>query len=357
MKRLGIVLAAIAALIVGVQPLAAAHAADKAPAITAKQRDQGKAEVPAAITAAKVNCTMTDAYFVQGGTDAKTKAKTSVYEVACQEGPGYILQAAGPDVKAYDCLSINAAASGKDALTCRLEGNADPKQGEGKLVTAAGQTCPTVTGARPMGATPSGDIYTEVACGEGVGYVVQQSPGKTPIASDCLQMLGSGNTECQLTPKDKILAGMTAIASKSGKNCTVSNVRVVGSDKASGSTYYELACGSGPGLHDEDQRCEGIPGSHSLRQGAGDRRRLPDDGRRRNGRGRHLHQAGAGRELPLRRVEVPLPGQGNQVEQRDRRTGPARTVRTAASACSRSAAASPKCSTACKAAPLARPAS
>ena len=249
MKRFGIVLAAVAALVIGAQPFTA-NAAEKAeaaklPPITAKQRDQGKAEAPAAIQAAKLNCTMADAYYVQGGVDPKTKVKTSVYEVACQEGPGFIIQQSGDMTQGFDCLAIGAAAKDKNSLTCRLEGNADPKQGVAKLVAATGQTCTAPTAARPMGGTSAGEVYTEVACSGDLGYVVMTAPGKAPIASECVAMLGGGNTACQLTPPERTLANMSALAAKSGMPCTVSNARVVGT--AAGSTSYEVACGSTPG--------------------------------------------------------------------------------------------------------------
>jgi hypothetical protein len=244
MKRFGIALAAIAALIIGAQPLAARAAEEaKLPPITAKQRDAGKAEAPAVIAAAKATCTMTDAYMVQTAVDPKTKAKTSIYEVACSEGPGYLLQSAGDTANAYDCLAVGATAT-KGTVICRLDANADPKQGVGKLVAAAGMQC-SPTAARWVGATPAGDTFFEAACSDGMGYVVQTSPGKAPIASECAAVLG-GSTECKLTTKEAVLANMSVLAAKSGTPCTVSNARVVGS--ATGSTYYEVACGATPGF-------------------------------------------------------------------------------------------------------------
>ena len=244
MKRFGIALAAIAALIIGAPPLAA-HAADaKAPPITAKQREQGKAEAPAAVQAAKLNCTMTDAYLVQSGVDAKTKAKASLYEVSCQEGMGFMIQSTPTTSTGYDCL-VMAANAGKDGVVCRLEANADPKQAVAKLAAQTGQPCATATAARPMGATAAGDVFYEVACSGDLGYVIQTSPGKKPVASECVAMLGTGNTECTLTPKEKTLANMSTLAAKSGKPCAVSNARVVGS--AGESTFYEVACGSAGG--------------------------------------------------------------------------------------------------------------
>ena len=244
MRRLGIVIAALAALAFGAQPIVASAAA--AAPIAQKARDQGKAEAPAAITAAKLDCTMTDAYLVLNGTDPKGK-KTSLYEVSCAEGMGYFIQSSGTTAQAFDCLSIDAqAAKNKDSLACRLDENADPKLGLAKLVATAGQTC-TPTNARPMGATPSGDAFYEIACTGNRGFVVQTSPGKPPAAIDCLQMLGTNATECTLTTKAQIMTGMSALASKTPTPCSVGNARVVGSDKNSGDSYYEVSCTGGGG--------------------------------------------------------------------------------------------------------------
>jgi hypothetical protein len=250
MKRIGIVLAAAAALAFSLPPamVSAAPAAKAAP-ITQKQRDEGKAEAPAAVQASKITCTPVDAYLVQSGADPKTKVKSSIYEVACQEGPGYIIQSAGDGTAAaFDCLAqAETAAKNPGGLTCRLDANVDPKAGFAKLVTSMGHPC-TATGARIMGATAAGDTYYELACSGGKGFVLQTSLGKPAVASDCIQTLGGGATECTLTTKATILAGLGDLATKSGKPCTVSDARLVGADAKSGATYYELACGSSPGF-------------------------------------------------------------------------------------------------------------
>jgi hypothetical protein len=247
MKRIGIVIAAIAALVVGGAPLAAqAAAAAKLPPITQKQKDEGKAEAPAAVAAAKATCNVQDAYLIQSGMDAKTKVKTSIYEVACAEGPGYIIQQAGDTGSAFDCLAqAETAARTPGSLTCRLDANVDPKAGYGKMLTALGHPC-TATGARIMGATAAGETFFEVACGGSVGYVIQTAPGKAPVTSDCIQTLGGGATECTLTTKASILTGLGEMATKAGKPCTVSDGRLVG--MGSGSTFYEVACGASPGF-------------------------------------------------------------------------------------------------------------
>jgi hypothetical protein len=249
MKRIGIVIAAVAALAFGVTPIAASTAAPPKPQpITQKQRDEGKAAMAAVVAAAKITCTPNDAYLVQAGADPKTKAKIQVVEVACAEGPGYIIQQNGDMAQGYDCLAqAETAAKTPGSLTCRLDANADPKVGWGKLVTSMGHPCAAPTGARIMGATAAGDTYYEVACGGADGYVIQTGLGKPAVASSCLQTLGGGATECTLTTKAAILEGMTKLAQPSGKNCTVSDTRLVGT--GGGSTYYEVACGgSQPGF-------------------------------------------------------------------------------------------------------------
>ncbi len=246
MRRLGIVIAAIAALAMGAQPIAALAQSAKPPPITAKQREQGKAEAPAAIQAAKITCNVADAYLVQSGQDAKTKAKSATYEVACQEGPGYVLQTSGDTAQAFDCLALETAAkqNPKGAYTCRLDANLDTKAGFAKLAASGGHPC-TATGARYIGSSGASSYY-ELACQDDKGYVLEVSGGKAPVVSDCISVLG-GQLECTLTTKAQLFAGMTKLVAASGKPCTVSNTRMVGTDKTSGANYYEVACSGGPG--------------------------------------------------------------------------------------------------------------
>lgn len=247
MKRVGIAIAAFAALAVGSGPMTA-WAARAPAAITKAQRDQGAKEAPAAVTLAGLACTVRDSYFINSGTDAATKAKLSFYEVACDEGMGYVVEAAPTSARAFNCLAIaaQADAQGEGALRCRLDANLDPKQGLAPLIAKSGRAC-TVSAARPMGSTAAGDTFFEVACGPGVGYVVKTSAAGTVAADgviDCAQMMG-GQTECTLTTKEQIYAGLGNMVTQSGSACAVSNARYVGS--SSNANFYEVACGPGAG--------------------------------------------------------------------------------------------------------------
>ena len=247
MKRVGIAIAAVAALSVGAGAMSA-WAARAPAAITNAQRAQGAKEAPAAVTLAGLACTVSDSYFINSGTDAATKAKLNFYEVACAEGLGYVVEASPAAARAFNCVSIAAQAEtqGEGALRCRLEANLDPKQGLGPLIAKSGRAC-TVSAARPMGSTAAGDTFFEVACGPGVGYVVKTAANGS-VASDgvidCAQMMG-GQTECTLTTKEQILAGLGSMVSQSGATCAVSNARYVGSSP--NANYYEVACGPGSG--------------------------------------------------------------------------------------------------------------
>jgi len=245
MRRLGLAIIAVAALALGAAPMIARAqpAAAAAKPFTKEQRDQGMKEAPAAIEAAHVPCTITDAVLIG------KSGKSSVYEVACKEGMGYMIigaaDAATP-AKAYDCLTTLGNAS----LTCRLPGNADPKQGLAPLVAAAGANC-TLKDARAIGSTKSGEAYYEVACQQGPGYILTKAaPGATPPVSviPCVEAMGASNVTCTLTTKAEIVASIAKLAAQSGKPCQVSDARFVGSSSTTGETFYEVACGTAAGF-------------------------------------------------------------------------------------------------------------
>jgi hypothetical protein len=239
-------LIAVATLALGASPMIA-WAQDKAAAaakpLTKDQHDQGMKEAPAALESAHVPCTLTDAAFIG------KSGKSSVYEVACKDSLGYMIVGA-PDAatpaKAYDCLTTLGNAS----LTCRLPGNADPKQGLVSLLAAADASC-TLKDARSIGATSSGESYYEVSCQQGPGFILAKAPaGATPpvTITPCLEAVGASNITCKLTSKDEMIAPIAKLAAESGKTCTVSDARYVGSSATSGETFYEVACGSAAGF-------------------------------------------------------------------------------------------------------------
>jgi hypothetical protein len=238
---------AAATLALGAAPIMAL-AQDKTAAaapkpISKEQRDQGMKEAPAALEAAHVPCTLTDAAFIG------KSGKSSVYEVACKEGLGYMVIGA-PDAttaaKAYDCLTT----LGNATLTCHLPGNADPKQGLTSLIAAADLTC-TLKDARAIGSSTSGASYYEVACQQGPGFILSKAPaGTTPpvSATPCIEAMDGSGITCKLTTKADIVASIAKLAAQSNKPCEVSDARYVGSSSTTGETFYEVACGTAAGF-------------------------------------------------------------------------------------------------------------
>jgi len=158
-------------------------------ALDGAQRAQGKKQAPALLTASKTPCTMTDAYYIGGGTGSD-KIHANYYEVACQEGVGYILiardKAPAPD--AVDCLKFaGKGADGKpNPLACRLPENRHPALAMQSVVNTAGHTC-TITNGRYIGSTQAVDIY-EMACSEGGGYILETSHtgSAPPKTTNCM---------------------------------------------------------------------------------------------------------------------------------------------------------------------------
>ena len=241
MRRLATALFALATLMLGAAPLAA-HAQDKGAAITEEQRDKGAKDAPAAVQKAGIACTVSDAYYI--GASSTKDGKQDVYEVACQQGLGYVLLSNAAGAKAYDCLATAA----QPTLACKLSANADPKQGLKTYISSAGVTC-TPTNARYLGANATTTVY-EVACQEGPGFLLQApAPGAThaTTAVPCVQTLGTANA-CTLTSKAASDAFVAGLVTKAGKTCQISGSRYLGSDQKSSVDYYEVGCGAQPGF-------------------------------------------------------------------------------------------------------------
>jgi hypothetical protein len=247
--RIGLVAAAVAAL--------AGHAfAAEATKIDPAKHAQGLKEAPAVVEQLGLNCDVADALFLGNSTDKFNgkEVKSSVYEVACRNGLGYLLSSKPPaPTDFYDCLTIRTAADrqkGKSSSpppVCTLPANADPKQGLQPLLTKAGVTC-TLKDARVLGASPSMKVTIfEASCNEGHGYIMTvPNPGSTRklAANDCAEASLFG-AKCQLTTDAQITQGIIEMSKAANQPaCQANNARWVVSTQ-SGDTYYEVACADG----------------------------------------------------------------------------------------------------------------
>ncbi len=252
MRSFGFAIAALFAAAAFAAP-PAAFAADKAAPYSKDQITQGQKDAPAVVQGAGISCTVADAAFMGEGTgknpdDPKGKdLKVKNYEVACQQGMGYVIQNyEGLAPKIYDCVSL-----ADSQTSCRLPENTDPKKLLTGLVTAVGRTC-TINNKRALGASKTGERFYEVGCAEGPGFVLKApapSSHDAPIVEDCAQVAG-GNLACKFTTQAQIDAAANGAASallaKSGKTCQLSKSRLIG-PLQSGDTGYEVACQDGSG--------------------------------------------------------------------------------------------------------------
>ncbi len=228
-----------------------AFAADKA-AVSKDQRTKGMAAAPALVQAAGSDCKVADARFVGEAADPKTKAKTALYEVACEGSEGLLVQqvaAEAPSVFTCEEAASAAASGNKGATQCILPGNADPKAGLIPFVTKTGITC-TPDKVRALGHSPT-NAFFELACHEGPpGYILQiSSPprlDKPVTAEPCLMFEPSSNIHCELTDRAAQMSIVDKLMAQTGKPCVVKDRGFIGV-ASNGVTYYEAACQDGKG--------------------------------------------------------------------------------------------------------------
>ncbi len=220
------------------------------PAIDPAMRTAGMKAAPGLITEAKIPCTLADARELGTGT-AADKSQTTIYEIACKEGLGYIIgkeTKAGAPLLSYNCLMTQQPlADGKpNTLACVLPANANPSSGLQPIVTQTGRAC-TVDKGRYLGPTPDKEVY-EVSCQGGQGLVIlAPKAGGAPEADNCLAYSGAaGAIKCTLTTPDQEIAPLDAVAASSGKCAAVKSKRYV-LTTTDGSDYFEVACGDGKG--------------------------------------------------------------------------------------------------------------
>lgn len=235
-------------------PAAAWAAAPKAttPAITKNSRDKGMAAAPGLISAGGLDCDVADARLIGEGTDPKTKAKQTLYELACKNNEGLLVMKKGDAVSAFSCLQADQPGpDGKPSSTqCALPANSDPKAQLALYLQKAGVTCDPGK-ARAIGQNAT-NAFFEVACSNVPGgYVVEtsapMSPQKPVVANPCV-MIPEGNISCTLTDRAAQLSIVDKLNTSANKNCTIKDGgRGFLAATQSGKLYYEEACQDGKG--------------------------------------------------------------------------------------------------------------
>ena len=243
----------LAALIIASMAPAVAMAASKAPAVSAEAHKAGMAEAPALVAAASLPCKVSDARLVgKAPADKKTGAPaSSLYEVACEGAPGFLVQTTAAVPNVFSCVLVNYPAdpAAKAPNPCILPGNTDLMPAITSLLTKAKVSC-TPQGIRGIGQTANSTLV-EVSCSGGVGYVLTASAPlditKDATATNCLAYdAANGNIKCTLAEPATRLAIVDNYAKLANNGCTVKDKRFVGMF-TDGTEGYEVACADGKG--------------------------------------------------------------------------------------------------------------
>jgi hypothetical protein len=200
-----------------------------------------KADLAPLMAKAGATCTPTQARGI-----GQTKTQT-FYEVACQEGSGYILIGSAPfdgskGVQVQNCLNYDEAGGN---IKCTLTDHATRVAMIDKLVASSKTPC-TIKDRRFVGTAKDGADYFEASCSDGKGYIYKVTGGAIAQSWDCAHaenILGG----CQLTDSRQAAteqaALYTKLAKESGSSCQVTKYAVFpsrGQDEA-----VELVCSDG----------------------------------------------------------------------------------------------------------------
>lgn len=159
------------------------------------------------------------------------------YEVACSDGPGFVV--IGPPYRATSCLLLAANHRGSGG-SCRLRENADTRRHYARMAASAGVDCAVEQG-RFVGLSPRDGIIHEIGCAGPSGYWLEQSTDGW-LVTDCLTVSSQGG-ECRLTSRREDRAAFRArMARTELAGCDVSDVRAMG--QADDGIYFEVRCGS-----------------------------------------------------------------------------------------------------------------
>jgi hypothetical protein len=232
---------------------------------TSVPSNASKHDTMAPCIAGGVPCTLSDAagqqayidkVAAQSGTSCVVKDRRFVgvsnqnqylYEVACQDGKGYVLIQSGDlkQVKASNCANENL---------CELSSNKEAQNQQSdlytKLAQKAGFNC-TVSKYGVFNVNVPGHEVVELACSnrtDGAVAVFPANPSDPSQIYDCAHSELAGY-RCSFSDPNASMASLTADLKKLGKTtCVVSSSRFVGvtTDKTG---YVEVGCADGnPGF-------------------------------------------------------------------------------------------------------------
>ena len=209
------------------------------------------------IDALSVPCELADAEHAGGG---KVQVNgglldVQVFEAACRSGTGYFLVSQPPQKSlAISCFAADVAHTADitqgappDEFVCTLSGNSDVKVMAASVLKGAGTLC-DVSNYRWVGvSSKNGTEYSEVACADGNGYVLEAPTTAQVSVVGCQDAVKEG-IKCALTAVNMPVTLQTfrdAIKDHS-VDCEPAEIRYVGRETKGRRYVVEMQCPQQP---------------------------------------------------------------------------------------------------------------
>jgi hypothetical protein len=230
--------------------------------VTEEDRARAREASSKLIAAMELSCEVTAAERVgRGKIQADGKSLTvDVYEVACGNGVGYLLEPQGAQKPiAISCFAAEAAhtdsigGSGKSDLYCQLPANKDVKATAAGLLAKAGADC-SVSAVRWFGFSASSRTeYSEVACAGGNGYLLKipQSGVSVPVSAMSCRDAAAQGLKCRLTDGGPVstpvsLQSFRDALKHNGVDCEPAQLRLIGRETVDRRYVVEVQCPQQP---------------------------------------------------------------------------------------------------------------
>ncbi len=221
----------------------AQHSRTAAP--TPPTPEENKVAAQAVAVAAGLTCQVSDANRLGVNTEQQV-----LFEVACADGPGYILQASTPP-QTYNCMELLGQAfrarqrdpAADVGQQCAMAHNVDLVSFVSAYAHEAGVTC-AVDQAAVIGKSTAGNLVYEAGCPGADGYWLEKTATGWQV-TDCLEVALTHET-CSFTTTEEQAAGFQGkLAGTDASGCQVTQVRLMGSNN--NGRFYEAKCAVGDG--------------------------------------------------------------------------------------------------------------
>lgn len=197
-------------------------------------------------TLANTGCQVTEAKLL--GTTAQN---TSVYEVACSAGPGFMIESKTPP-SATDCVILAASAAIMRASNpeadvgpqCSIPANLDTQKFLREYAVQAGVPC-TVDEVKVLGQANDGGVMYEAGCSDGAGFWLKKL-NNTWTKTPCIQVLAENGTCAFTTTAENAALVKSYFAGSEAASCDVTEARLMG--RNANGMFYEAKCAAGDGL-------------------------------------------------------------------------------------------------------------